>query len=433
MTTLYAAEARQRVDFGNGTAVITQCDSRQALQVNDTARAYTALAFAPAQPSGAEPPGGKPRGVVHVKVVATDTGETRELFGQQARRVRIVTTTEPGPNACDKKKGRLETDGWYAALHDMQLCAAAATADLRSEDDCADERETEVVGNASPGYPLAYTMLAYDSDGKEVSRVTSEVTALTREPRDPALFEAPVAFTKVADANALSAAARRAELEALGTTPKAAGVIRVGVASPTDRTDRGMAPAAVADDLLEVFADKPFEAVPISATEPEAQIREAATKECDYLLRTELAQLTTSKPGRMGGLVRRASGGGNPAELHEAKVNVEIAPVSGKAPPRKHAASAKTGSFTWRRAAGLARFAGRIYFGMTAGLMNNVMSMARGGTLAGNDPTMGALNMLLGSGAEPEDAHSPEYAIAAAFNRGASEIKADLRKSLGSK
>jgi hypothetical protein len=202
---------------------------------------------------------------------------------------------------------------------------------------------------------------------------------------------------------------------------------------PGDRSGKGVSADSVRGDLLENFSNKPFEAVPLSAGTPEEQQAEARKKDCDYVVRAELGSLTTSAPGKIGGLVRRASGGGNPTEIHEAGVALEVIPVSGAAArPKKVTASAKTGAFTWRRAVGLARFAGKIYFGMTGGMMTTLMNPAgagAGGPLGGGDPTVNAIMSLLGPGGTDaaDDLTTPAAVVAAAFQKAAADVLKDLQ------
>lgn len=433
-TTVYATGKRQRVELPGGTAVITQCDLSRAVQVNDRAKAYAIVPFAaPAAAAGAEP---KPGASVLVKTTGTDTGERRELFGQQARRLKLVTITEPSPQACDKKKGRIETDGWFADIPDLQECAGAKVLRASAEPagTCRDPRVEEHSGIQISGFPLAYSVVAFDGAGKEISKLAVEVTALTREDLSAPLFDPPSDFAALADADAVTAAARRVELEALGATPKLAGMIRIGVPPPGDRSGKGVAADTMRSELLEGLSSRPFEAIPLSASTPEEQQAEARRKECDFVIRAELGTLKTSTPGRVGGLVRRASGGGSPTEIHEADVALELIPVSAAAArPKKMTASAKTGAFTWRRAVGLARFAGKLYFGMTGGMMTSLMNPSGaggGGPLGGGDPTVNALMMLLGpnTGGDPSDnLTTPAAVVAAAFQKAAADVMKELQ------
>jgi hypothetical protein len=436
LTTVYAGGKRQRVELPGGTAIITQCDLSRAVQVNDRAKAYAIVPFAaPAAAPTATGAPLKPGASVLVRTTGTDTGEKREMFGQQARHLKLVTTTEPSPQACDKKKGRIETDGWFADIPELQECAGAKAqrAPVETAGTCRDPRVEEHAGIDVGGFPLAYSVVAFDAAGKEISKLVVDVTALTREDLSAPLFEPPPAFAALPDAGALAAAARRVELEELGTTPKLAGMIRIGVAPPGDRSGKGVA-ADNMRGLLEDFNTRPFEAVPLSAGTAEEQQAEARKKECDYVVRAELGSLTTSTPGKVGGLVRRASGGGNPTEIHEAGVALELIPVSaGASRAKKLTASAKTGAFTWRQAVGLARFAGKIYFGMSGGMMKTLMSSSGaggGGPLGGGDPTVNAIMMLLGpaaSGEETVDLATPGAVVAAAFQKAAADAMKELQ------
>lgn len=417
--TSYAAGARQRVDLAQG-AVVTQCDLSRAVQVNDVAKAYATVPLVAPDASPDAADAADAGGRILVRTTVTDTGEKREIHGHSARRLRIVTTTEPDAQ-CDVKKSTVETDGWYADVPELQVCALAPARPPAPEKSCREVREA----GAANGFPLIYASITRDAAGTEVSRVAAEVTALTREPRDEALFDTTAGYAAVADVAALAAAARRAELEALGTTPKADGMIRIGVALPTDSSGRGVDRDALGNELLEAFSDAPIEAVPVLAVTPSEQEAEAKAKECDFLLRTDLAQLTTSAPGRLGGLVRRASGGGNPSQIHEARIAFELSALRAAAAPRKHAASAKTGSFTWRRAVGLARFAGRIYMGMTAGVMQTMLAASNAGGTAG-DPTLNALSTLFPADKGEDEPHSPEAVVVAAVDRGATDLKRTL-------
>jgi hypothetical protein len=437
VTTVYAGAKRQRVELPGGTTIVTQCDLSRTVQMNERARAYAIVSFAapaapPAVPAGAPP---KPGASILVKTTGTDTGERREIFGRQAHHLTLVTTTEPTPQACDKKKGRIETDGWFADIPELQQCTGEKAVRAASEPagTCRDPRVEEHTGITIDGFPLAYSVVAFDGAGKEVSKLVVEVTALTREDLAAALFEPPAGFAALPDAESLATAARRVELEELGTTPKLAGMIRIGVPPPGDRSGKGASADSLRGDLLDNFSNKPFEAVPLSAGTPEEQQAEARKKECNYVVRAELASLTTSTPGKMGGLVRRASGGGTPTEIHEAGVAIELIPVSATAArAKKVTASAKTGAFTWRRAVGLARFAGKLYFGMTGGMMTTLMSSSGaggGGPLGGGDPTVNAIMSLLGPGTAAgaaDDLTTPAAVVTAAFQKAAGDVMKHL-------
>src|SRR4029077_1944195 len=126
-------------------------------------------------------------------------------------------------------------------IPELQECAGAKAmrAPVESAGTCHDPVVEEHAGIDVTGFPLAYSVTSFDAAGKELSKLTVEVTELTHETLSTPLFEPPPGFAAMADPDALVTAARRAELEELGTSPKLAGMIRIGVVAPGDRTGKG--------------------------------------------------------------------------------------------------------------------------------------------------------------------------------------------------
>ena len=431
INTIYATGQRRRVELGTGGAIITQCDLGTAVEVSEKAKAYAVSAPAPA--ASVPPPMSKPSGgVVTTTTVATDTGERKEMFGVPVRRVRIVTTTEPSANACLKRRERVETDGWYADLPQMRECMEPAQLAGPAPGSCNDERTSATTGETEPGYPLSYTVQSFDEAGKESSRVSVETTDLKRLTLAAGLFEAPADYAQADSSAALAALVRRAELEELGTTPKKTGTIRIGVAMPDNRTQLGVAPGEMATELLEGLNAAPYEAVPLSSADMAGQQQEARKMECDFLLLSTLRELNTTKPNRVGGLLRKASGDGATTELHEAKIELKLLTVSDATVRFSRTVGAKTGSFTMKHTLGLARVAGRLYFGLNAGMLQTLMTAGgvRGAPQSA-DPGLSAMMMILKrTGAAPafSDARTPEAAVGAALQHSTTEVLKALGK-----
>src|SRR6185436_9546199 len=215
-----------------------------------------------------------------------------------------------------------------------------------------------------------------------------ETTGITLAPVDPALLDAPASYAKAPDAKAFLAAVERAANEERWAAAKAAGTIRIGVVTPSNKSGEDVSGDALAKELLDGLTAAPYEAVPLLSASQAEQDDEARKKECDYVIYTELTSLKTTTPGKMGSVLRRASGGGSPSELHEAKFDYRVFQTGGQAPRAAKSASAKTGAFTLKRAAGLARFAGRLYFGASTGMMRAMLSQAGG--VGGGVPSRGA-------------------------------------------
>jgi hypothetical protein len=286
---------------------------------------------APAAPVPA-PASAKKAGVIEYLTTSTDAGDTKEMFGLTARHVTTVVTRTPSPDACDKKKDRVQTDGWYAAMPVVLTCAPPAPQPETPASDCHDQHKSSSVGGPPAGAPLGYTTTTYGDDGKQVASMQMKVTALTVAPIGAAQLDAPAGYAKAADGKAFLTAVERAADEERWRAAKAAGVTRIGVAMPVNKTDqRDVSLDAVNTDLLEGLTSAPFEAIPLTATSPADEESEARARGCDYVIALEVASLKTTTPGKVGGMIRKASGGGSPTELHEVKVEYRVfAPGSGR-------------------------------------------------------------------------------------------------------
>src|SRR5215471_8661749 len=101
-TIIWSKGNRMRYDYGNGVVMLRYCDEHKIIQLDEKAKTYLIL---PSQDAA------KP--AADSKAEVTDTGERKELFGRQARHLKLVETVEGKYG----KKERTETDGWYL---DMQ-------------------------------------------------------------------------------------------------------------------------------------------------------------------------------------------------------------------------------------------------------------------------------------------------------------------------
>jgi hypothetical protein len=423
-TTLLSNGTRQRVELGDGTVVITQCDAKQILQINDKAKLYVALPLDTPPVSSAPPP--KKTGVVLYATNYRDGGEKKEMFGLAARRVTTEVTRTPTPSSCDKKKERVQTDGWYAAVPVPLTCAPRALAPPPVAGDCRDESQSSATGEPPPGQPLAYTVSTFNEDGKETASARMEVKSLSLAPVDEARLDVPAGYTKAADPAAFVAEIERVENEARWAAPKPPGTIRIGVLLPSNKSGEDVSVIGLGNELIESLTVKPYEAVPILSESAAEQAAEVRAREVDYVVSLDLTALKTSAPSKVGGLMRKASGGGNPSELHEAKVEYRLFTAGAATPRATKNASAKSGSFTLKRAAGLARLAARLYFGSGAGMFRMMMNQPTQSA----DPSLGAVSYvlnLLGSGAPaPIDESSREATIITALHNASNDILKDL-------
>jgi hypothetical protein len=124
--------------------------------------------------------------------------------------------------------------------------------------------------------------------------------------------------------------------------------------------------------------------------------------ECDYVLLSDVLEVKTSKPGRVGGMLKMASGGAPGRDRHEVKMAYRLYPADGTATIRAQGdvKADSGGGFGLGSALRVAAFAGQMYMGFaSAGMMRGF-----GG--------MGGLGMGMGM-------MNPMYSLAASGGMGA--------------
>lgn len=238
--TRYFHEARSRTDSRNSAghalhpgdeplytwgprqAFIQQCDARRSLMLNLDTREYTSTEL----DERGIPKGWKPASIEHKKsakgsveifIDSVDTGERKEMFGRTARHIITHERRVATPESCQPSMSS-ETDGWYIDLDVPSVsCYSApkttahkgstAIAVLGSSS-CLQKLEVHRTGVTETGFPVKLTTTAHTSlvqpDGsrKEYANAfASEVTELSEAPLDPALFEVPGGFKRVAKLN----------------------------------------------------------------------------------------------------------------------------------------------------------------------------------------------------------------------------------------
>jgi hypothetical protein len=120
------------------------------------------------------------------------------------------------------------------------------------------------------------------------------------------------------------------------------------------------------EGLTAGFSKRPFDSVPVMGKTTDEIARDAQQKEVDYLLSSELVEVKTSKPSRIGGLVRRASGDAS-KEIHEARVDYRLFSLDSQAKPRFSSSARASSSGLGASAARLSRFAGSTYVNVMPG------------------------------------------------------------------
>lgn len=208
---------RQRSEMMNGAMVnITQCDLKRAIQLNPATKTFIVNEFGQIEPAAANTTAATstaPKTVKGGRVMMTinirDTGERKQMFGLQSRRLVVTTTMESSPDACSPVNTKMETDGWYADLEagfDCDNAAYSAPVNARSGG-CKDRFETKQTGTGKRGFALYEKMTMYDGAGMETMSMVSEVIELSKAALDAALFEVPAGYREVDDSAQMYAAA----------------------------------------------------------------------------------------------------------------------------------------------------------------------------------------------------------------------------------
>lgn len=324
--TTYIKGKRQRTDAMGGSMVnITQCDLRRAIQMNPSTKTFVVNEFGEIETTGKSPVNTKTNvpvtkgGRIVTTINIKDTGERKQMFGFQARRLIISMDTKSSPDACSKTNSRMETDGWYIDFEQNFDCGQ--TLDPRNYGaknggGCQDKFEMKQTGSGTRGFPVYEKMTMFDESGKEVMSMLTEVVELSRSQLDAALFDVPADYREVSDPSQLYAAAATPQAtrgsnltqptvsgmqspvqvtNAAASAPappvpaKPAGTTRIGLATvKTGAVGDRITAAELANavqNTLTVFLKMPnVEVVAIDARLASAREAEAKEKECDFVI-----------------------------------------------------------------------------------------------------------------------------------------------------
>src|SRR5215471_16917941 len=202
---------------GIGMTTITECDLKRTIQVNDSARKYMITPMdsgdseAPATAGGHVSSGPTRRGgVVTMTINTVDTGERKEMFGYTARHLKQTMTSESSPDACNPNSMRIERDGWYINLEYGLNCGTDRPPQMPGMPGggCRDTFRYHRTGITNLGYPLIETTTFNGTT------MTKEVTELSRQPIDAALFDVPAGYTQANSMQEMYAAPSVADMMA---------------------------------------------------------------------------------------------------------------------------------------------------------------------------------------------------------------------------
>ena len=361
--------------YGFDSVNITQCDLRRTIQINDKTKKYIITPMetsdatnAPAAPAARPSPAGPSRrgGVVTYITSSIDTGERKEMFGFTARHVKTATRIESSPDACNAQKQRFEQDGWYIDLNfglNCEVGRSQMTTRPAPQGGCQDRIQYKHVGTGRTGFPLIETTTIYDQNDQPQFTTTKEVTELSRQPLEAALFDVPAGYAEARDSqelngqpdvNAMMAEAMGRDRPATTTAQpnempgapatelKKPGTIRIGVVQINNRTDHSVSTESLRERLIGGLEGSNLEAVPLNASSPSEVDAEAKGKQCDFVLYTDVAALKVSATKKLGGMFGRATGvGSGGVDKTEAKLEFKLIPVGESSPRLQSSTSGK--------------------------------------------------------------------------------------------
>jgi len=392
-STVYIKGARERTEMPNVTA-IRQCDLKRTIQLNDRARKYVivpdsegdAASNAPASTPARGPKTTRRGAIITYSVNINDTGERKQMFGHTARHIKTTTVMDAPAEACSPGHMEMESDGWYidfaAGGPSCDVDRPAPPPTMSSRPDCADQIRYKTTGTGRLGFPVMVTtkmkMGGAQGDDEEDAAVaaamsgamtsTTEVTEISTVTLDPALFDVPSGYTQAASMqelyssqsgmggamggmppgarppsdNGQSAGALNGPVASAmsAARPKQPGMIRVGVAGISNSANGSVSLGTLHATLVGSISDSNVEAVALEASDPSAADAEAKTKECDFVLYTDLSALKQSAASKVGGMFGRVAGVGG-LQKYESRVDFRLVPVGGSAPSLESNAVAK--------------------------------------------------------------------------------------------
>src|SRR5260370_30600918 len=240
-----------------GMVSITQCDLKRTIQVNDRARKYLITPMESDDSSASDSGGGmsapatgggssRRGGVVTMTVNTIDTGERKEMFGFTARHLKRTMMSQSSPDACQQQQMKMETEGWYINLEYGLNCGTTRPPQIgrmSASQGCRDRYQFKHTGPTNLGYPLIETTTMYGQDGSVQFTSTKEVTELSRQTLDAALFDVPAGYAEARSQQEMYSQPSMAEMMAMGrpqeSQSSSSGESSMSRPSPANTPDRG--------------------------------------------------------------------------------------------------------------------------------------------------------------------------------------------------
>jgi hypothetical protein len=197
----------------------------------------------------------------------------------------------------------------------------------------------------------------YGADGSVTATITKEVIELSRQTLDAALFDIPAGYSQAASQQEMYSAPSMSDMMATsrqnagqanegGGAPTTANTakVRVGIAQFNNKTKMAASTDSLRDQLAASLTSQGIDAVSLNASSPSEAVIEAQSKECAYILYTDIATLKAPSTGKkIGGFLGRATGVGSSSEAGKAEVRLDyrLVPTASQSAITQSSASAK--------------------------------------------------------------------------------------------
>lgn len=373
-----ARERTESSQMGMKSVTVMQCDLKRTIRISEAEKKY--LVEPMAAQSAAETPATtttttsktktKKGGTVTRTIEIIDTGERQQMFGMTARHIKTVMTTEPSPDACDKSRQRIETDGWYVDLSVGLSCKFDRPVENpmnyeKNAPSCMDQSKVVQKGTGKLGYALKLTtkismsgmggdtgseddaetaaMMAKMGMGDGMMTMTTEVTELSRATLPAELFDIPAGYTETAKQSDLYGKNTQKAMGEYQKTPEAKsemnqmmqgmpatsgatgakkpGVVRIGVMAVTNSTGKQLSVDIYRSMIVSQLAGDKVEAVAVGSAD------EARQMNCDYILSTDIKSLKQSAASKVGGIFGKVTGAGSGQPKVEATIGYDLTPL----------------------------------------------------------------------------------------------------------
>jgi len=188
--------------------------------------------------------------------------------------------------------------------------------------------------------------------------MTREVTELSRQPLDAALFDVPAGYTQANTMQEMYAApavsdmmavARQQEANQGRPTPSntsnpATARPKVGIVEFNNKAKASVSTDELRQQLVATLTGDGIEAVALNASSAGEAAMEAKAKGCTYILYTDISTFRAPSTGKkIGGFLGRATGvgGGGDVGKAETKFDFRLVPVGSSSPKLQSSASGK--------------------------------------------------------------------------------------------